>query len=193
MERKGKKTRTIEIEFRARFGEQTYRKLRKFLSAHAEDLGEDNRDAYFFLLPDRMLKVAHDVSKKEARIVLKLNKIGRGSDFEEIEVPIAEKYFERAAELLRALGFGAMRSYQKRHNYRYKGVEIALKYSDNWGYHLELEVMISNLKQKCAAEQKIRHVAAELGVRLMTEEELQKFTWRAEEKHKKNSGREINC
>ncbi len=189
MKKYDKKTRTIEIEFRARFDKQKYKELGYFLDVHAENLGEDDRDAYFFLLPDKMLKVAHDVMRREARIVVKLNKIGQGSNFEEIELPIAEEHFERAAELLRGLGFNAMRSYQRRHNYRYGGVELALKYSDNWGYHLELEIVITNPKQKIAAERKIRGVAAELGVRLMTEKELKEFTKAAESRHQKRNTR----
>jgi len=191
MKKQKRKTRTIEIEFRARFDERKYKELEQFLKAHAEDCGEDDRDAYFFLLPDKMLKVAHDVMRREARIVVKLNKLGRGSDFEEIELPIAEEHFERAAELLRALGFNAMRSYQRRHNYRHKGVELALKYSDNWGYHLELEIVITNPKQKIAAERKIRGVAAELEVRLMTEKELKEFTKTAENRHQKGYQKKI--
>jgi hypothetical protein len=81
-----------------------------------------------------------------------------------------------------------MRSFQKRDNYLYKGVEIALKWSVAWGYHMELEVVVNNKKKQLFAEKKIYSVADELGVKVMTNEELMKFTKKAEEDYeRKNS------
>ena len=82
-----------------------------------------------------------------------------------------------------------MESFQKRHNYLFKGVEIALKYSDVWQYHLELEILINDEDKKIVAEKRIYEVADELGVRIMTDEELKEFTKKAEEKYKKESRR----
>lgn len=69
---------------------------------------------------------------------------------------------------------------QKRTNYRYKNCEIALKYSDAWGYHMEIEQVIDSEDKKIEAEAQIRRVANELDVKLMTEEELKEFTRQAE-------------
>ena len=41
--------KNIEIEFRARFNPDKYEELEKFLNDKAEDLGEDDKDVYFFL------------------------------------------------------------------------------------------------------------------------------------------------
>lgn len=38
--------------------------------------------------------MVNNISKKNAEIVLKLNKIGRGNDFEELEIPIDPKMVE---------------------------------------------------------------------------------------------------
>lgn len=78
-----------------------------------------------------------------------------------------------------------MHSFQKRHDYLYRGVDLALKYSDIWKHHLELEVMIDNQKKKAKAEKGIQEVADELGVRLMTDQELADFTRKAEKKYQK--------
>ena len=66
-------------------------------------------------------------------------------------------------------------SYQKRNNYLYKGVEIALKYSNHWGFHIELEIVIDDIKLKKDAEKKIHAVAKELNIKLMNDVELEEF------------------
>jgi adenylate cyclase class IV len=123
-----KSDKRIEIEFRSRFSRKKYDQLKNFLLSHAEDLGEDDKDVYFFILPDKLLKVVNNVSQKTAKIVLKLNKIGKGSDFEEIEIPVDPQDVEKGVNMFKFLGFNEVQnSFQKRHNFRYKGVEIALK------------------------------------------------------------------
>jgi adenylate cyclase class IV len=75
-------------------------------------------------------------------------------------------------------------SSQKRHNYIYHGVELALKHSAEWGHHLELEVMIDDLAKKPEAEKLIEKVAGELGVQIMTDQELKDLTDAIEAKNK---------
>lgn len=179
--------KNIEIEFRSRFNLKKYEELKKFLDEKAKDLGEDDKDVYFFLFPDKLLKVVNNVLKKNAKIVLKLNKIGHGSDFEEIEIPIGQESFEKATKMFIALGIGDhMHSFQKRHNYIYKGVGLALKWSDIWGYHLELEIMVTDPVLKTEVENNIFAVAKELNVKIMTDDELKEFTEKAETNYKNN-------
>jgi len=177
----------IEIELRSVFGEKKHDELKEFLDKNAEDLGEDDKDVYFFLLPDKITKVTHNVSKKTAKIVIKLNRIGRGtSDFEEIEIPINPFDFDKAVKLFSALPFDQIQnSYQKRHNYLLEGVEIALKWTDSWGYHIELEIVVNDKAKREEAENKIRKVAEKLGVQIMSEEELKDFTKKIDENYKK--------
>ncbi|MGI5826638.1 MAG: CYTH domain-containing protein [Patescibacteria group bacterium] len=177
----------IEIELRSVFDEKKYNKLKDFLDKNAQDLGEDDKDVYFFLLPDKITKATHNVSKKTAKIVIKLNRIGRGSsDFEEIEIPINPSDFEKAVKLFSALPFDQIQnSYQKRHNYLLDGVEIALKWTESWGYHMELEIVVDNVVKREDAECKIRKVAEKLGVQIMSEEELKDFTQKIDDNYKK--------
>ncbi len=177
--------KNIEIEHRTRFDEEKYNELQKFLDASAKDLGQDDKDVYFFLFPDKLVKTVNNVSKKTAKIALKLNKIGKGSDFEEIEIPIHQEDFNNATKLFITLEMGEyMHSYQKRHNYLYKDVELALKWSGDWGYHLELEVVVNDVTKKEDAEKKIFAIADELGVKIMTDQELLEFTQAAEAEYK---------
>lgn len=177
----------IEIELRSVFDRKKYNELKEFLGKNAEDLGEDDKDVFFFLLPDKITKATHNVSKKTAKIVIKLNRIGRGtSDFEEIEIPINPSDFDKAVKLFSALPFDQIQnSYQKRHNYLLGGVEIALKWTESWGYHMELEIVVDDVAKREEAENKIRKVAEKLGVQIMSEEELKDFTKKIDENYKK--------
>ncbi len=57
-----------------------------------------------------------------------------------------------------------------------RGVEIALKWSEDWGYHAEFEIMISDLSEKNAADARIKEVAEVFSVSLKTEEEVGTFS-----------------
>ena len=177
----------IEIELRSVFDRKKHNELKEYLGKNAEDLGEDDKDVFFFLLPDKITKATHNISKKTAKIVIKLNRIGRGtSDFEEIEIPINPSDFDKAVKLFSALPFDQIQnSYQKRHNYLLDGVEIALKWTESWGYHMELEIVVDNVAKREEAENKIRKVAEKLGVQIMSEEELKDFTKKIDENYKK--------
>jgi len=175
----------IEIEYRALLTEDAYNALAKKLDGEAKDLGEDDKDVFFFIFPDKLLKVVNNMSAKSAKIVLKLNKIGVGSDFEEIEIPISQSDVDKSVRAFKAMGFTEVQqSFQKRHNYIYKDVELALKYSDNWGYHIELELLVDNVAKKDDADKQIYAVANELGLKIMTDEELAEFTKKIDAQHR---------
>jgi predicted adenylyl cyclase CyaB len=167
----------IEVEKRAIIEKDKYDELASFLAREAKDLGEDDKDVVFFVYSDKLLKVVNNISKQTAKIVYKSNKIGNDSALQEIEVTIPPSEFDDAVKLFSALEHEvAMPSFQKRHNYIYKEVEISLKYSEHWSYHLEMEVLIENRDQKDNALAKIEAVAKELGVKLMSNEEIKAFT-----------------
>lgn len=177
----------IEIELRSLLDINKYRGLEAYLKDNALDLGEDDKEVYFFLLSDKIFKAVRNISGKSAKIVAKLNRLGRGSsDFEEIEIPIDSKDFEKTVRLFSALPFEQIeRSYQKRHNYRYLGVDLALKHSESWGYHMELEIVVEDSTEKASAEKKIREVARKLGLKIMTEKEVTLFAKAVDEKYRK--------
>lgn len=177
--------KNIELEYRSLVSEEKYRSLLDFLAKNARDLGENNKHTFHFIFPDKLLNVIDLKSKRQARIALKLGKIGQGSGFEEIEVPIDPKDFEKSVHLFKAIGFNeVIESFQTRHDYEYKGVELAVKHSEEWGYHVELEILLPDRSGLVAAEQKIRAVAQELGLTLMTEGELATFTGEIEARHR---------
>ena len=176
----------IEIEMRAMFDKKKHDEIKVFLNKNAEDLGEDNKDVYFFLLPNKFAKVTKNLSKGTAKMTVKLNRPGRGSsDFEEIEYPINSNDFSSAVKLFSNLPFDERQnSYQERHNYLHNGVELALKFTETWGYHLEFEILINNSSEQQEAEKKIMHVAEELGVHVLSEKELDEITKRIDEEYR---------
>jgi adenylate cyclase class IV len=174
----------FEIEFRARFSKEKYDELLAFLKKNAKALGNDDKDVYYFILPDRLLKLVNNTSKHAAKISLKLNRIGQGAAFEEMESGIVPEHFEQAVKLMKALGLTnkIIHEPQQRENFFYKKCEIALKYSKTWGHHLEIERVVAEKNEQATAEKQIRSVADELGVTLMTEQELADFVRSTESK-----------
>lgn len=171
--------KNIEIELRSIFTKEKYDQLLTFLTEHvSNDLWEDDKNVFFFIMPDKLLKVVDNTSKQSAKIVLKLNKIGQGSHFEEIEIPIAPEDVNLTVHLFTSLGCATqiIESFQKRHNFIYKGIEIALKYSEDRWYHAELEILIDDLSKKAEAEKQLYELADELDIQIMTDEELKQFT-----------------
>ena len=175
----------IEIEHRALITKQKHDDLKVFLGINGEDLGEDDKDVFFFLVPNKICKVVNNISKKTAKIVLKMNDIGSGSDYEEIEVSIAQTDVKKSVELFEKLEVGEMmRSFQKRHNYMYKGVEVAVKFSEHWQYHVELEILIDEIGKKLDAEKQIKKVADLLGFSLMSDKEQYKYVLKLENEYR---------
>ncbi|BDM67210.1 hypothetical protein HEK616_06970 [Streptomyces nigrescens] len=187
----------IEIEMRARFDKEARDQLVDRLKRDGEDLGPDDKHIYFYVLPDQLLKVTDNTAAGTAKITLKGSKIGQGAAFAETEFTIAPADVEAAVKLFNALGFeGAMHEASNlRHNFRFDGVEIAVKWSEAWGYHAEFEVLLDDGAPDAAhaeAAAKITDVADELGVTLMTEQELAEFTaaFEAAEKERKERERQ---
>ncbi|MGI5258795.1 hypothetical protein [Streptomyces angustmyceticus] len=187
----------IEIEMRARFGKEARDQLVGRLRRDGEDLGPDDKHIYFYVLPDQLLKVTDNTAAGTAKITLKGSKIGQGAAFAETEFAIAPADVGAAVKVFNALGFeGAMHEASNlRHNFRFDGVEIAVKWSEAWGYHAEFEVLLDDVAPDAAraeAAAKITDVANELGVTLMTEQELAEFTaaFEAAEKERKERERQ---
>jgi len=168
--------KNIEVELRALIDEKQFIELNCFLAKNGKYLGEDHKDSHFFILPDKLLKVTDNISKNNAKISLKLQKIGLGSDFEEIDVNFSREDADKIIKIFKLLGFNNyMYSYQNRHNYLYKNVEFAIKYTESWGFHCEMEIMVKSKKEVPRALKEMGVVAKELGLKIMSDDELKKF------------------
>ncbi|WP_329133484.1 hypothetical protein OG552_16080 [Streptomyces sp. NBC_01476] len=170
-----------EIEMRARFDQHAHDRLISRLERDGEDLGCDDKRIYFYVLPDKLLKVTDNTAAGSAKITLKTSRIGQGSAFPETEIPIAREDVAAAVRIFNALGFESEmhEAFNQRRNFRFRGVEIAVKWSQAWGHHAEFEVLLDDAPGQTAldeAEARIRTVAQELDVSLMSEQELADFT-----------------
>jgi adenylate cyclase class IV len=181
-----------EIEMRGRFDRKTHDRIISRLHEEAEDLGCDDKHIYFYVLPDKLLKVTDNTAAGSAKITLKTNRIGQGPAFPEVEFPIARDDVVAAVRVFDTLGFAPHmhEAFNQRHNFRFRGVEIAVKWSQAWGHHAEFEVLLDDTAGGAAlheAGERIRSVAGELGVTLMSEPELAEFTaaFEAAESHRK--------
>jgi adenylate cyclase class IV len=170
-----------EIEMRARFDRNAHDRLISRLQREGEDLGRDDKHIYFYVLPGKLLKVTDNTVAGSAKITLKTNRIGQGPVFPEIEFPIAREDVAAAVRVFGALGFAPHmhQAYNQRRNFRFRGVEIAVKWSQAWGHHAEFEVLLDDTAGSAALDEagvRIRSVADELDVALMSERELADFT-----------------
>jgi adenylate cyclase class IV len=167
-----------EIEHRAVLTEEAYTELAEKLAREATLLGTDDKEVSYYIFPDKLLKVVRNISKGTGKISLKLNSLGAGSSFKEFEVPFPEDSFETMKSICEGISTPdqIISGTQKRTNYEYQGVEIALKWSEDWGYHVEFEIMVSDLSEKETADARIHEVAKALSVPLMTEEEVAAFS-----------------
>ncbi|MGW6572874.1 CYTH domain-containing protein [Streptomyces xanthophaeus] len=171
----------IEIEMRARFDKDAHEQLLARLTQEAEDLGCDDKNIFFYVLPDQLLKVTDNTAAGSAKITLKASKIGQGAAFPETEFAIGREDVPAAVRIFNALGFEDTmhQAFNQRHNFRFRGVEIAVKWSDAWGHHAEFEVLLDDEASVTARDEAVARIGAvadELGVHLMTEEELAEFT-----------------
>lgn len=169
--------KNIEVEFRSIISESKFYEIEENLNDIATFLGEDDKNVFFCILENKLLKISDNVSKNSAKITLKLNEIGNGPAFEELEVYIDRKDVSTSLKIFENLGYTKyQKSFQKRKNYLYKGVTIALKYSEAWSYHIEFEIIVNEENEIPVAEYNIKQLANELGINLMTDEELKEFT-----------------
>ncbi|MCL5016131.1 MAG: hypothetical protein M1312_00740 [Patescibacteria group bacterium] len=168
---------SIELEYRACISEKDFLRLKDFLVKNGTTLENDNKDTYFFIWEDKVIKVVSNPTTKKAKMSLKPGRIGKQSHFNEAEITLATDQVDRAVQFCRNLKPDDTQFvYQFRTNYSYKGVEIALKYTQSWGFHAELEMMLERIEEKDEADKKIKDVADELGLRIMSDDELASYT-----------------
>ncbi|EKD27078.1 MAG: hypothetical protein ACD_79C00891G0001 [uncultured bacterium] len=173
----------LEIEKRGFLTKKKYYELIKFFNKNGRFLGDDDKDVVYYIFNNKLLKAVHNISKKNAKISLKMNKIGDGSVFPEIEVIFNEKDYPKIKFILDKITNPdkIMKGIQKRKNYIYRDCEFAVKWSKDWGYHFEVEKVVENKKVVAGVLREIESIVSELGINIMSEEELKNFTKKAEE------------
>jgi adenylate cyclase class IV len=172
----------LEIEKRGFLTEEKYNWLLDYLGENGENLGADDKEVVYYIYPDKLLKVVNNISKRSAKISLKMSKIGEGSAFPETEVFFEQEDFDKIKYIFDTIAKPEkiMDGIQKRKNFKYKDCEIAIKWSEAWGSHFEIEKMVSGHGEVGSAEKELHGIADELGIKILTDEELREFTKKAE-------------
>ena len=142
-----------EYEERAFLSEDDFLRIKDYLDKTAKGKEFDNKKSYFFVMPDCNLSVA--VSDAKALVKYKSGQIAKGNGFEEHEFPFDPKSIDEAIGLFTSLAhIQPQQSEQFRINYFLDGdIEIALKYTASWGFHIEIEKVYTATGEQDKAEQ----------------------------------------
>lgn len=68
-----------------------------------------------------------------------------------------------------------MPTIQLRHDFEINDIGLALKYSEHWGYHLELDRVVQSQAEVTSALQDIEKFAQKIGLELLSEGAEQKY------------------
>lgn len=181
-------TKNIEVEVRGLLKKEEYISLMNFLDKNANSKTLDDRQTTFFIIPNKTLKITRNLLTNKAKISLKIGDISTNFAQEEIELDIDSNDFETAIEIFKNLGFTKLQNTtQKRTNYNYKDTDFAIKWSKDWGYHFELELMVATEDQIITAHTKLLQTAKELKLTVMTAQEMSDFCKRVDTEHNSNN------
>lgn len=169
----------IEVEKKAIVTKDELESVRKALiEMGAKDLGENNTESYFYLQDDCQLKVQLRTSKGDAKIAWKSGGFNGAAAREEIELPFPLDSGEAAQKLVERLLPNAqkVKTIQVRHDLKLGDIEIALKWSEQWNYHIELDTEVESEADAEQAKEKLQTLADKLAIHLMTEVEEKALT-----------------
>lgn len=175
-----KKSKTYEYEERAFLSEDSFGKTKQYLDDNALSKQLDNKQSFFFVLPDVNISIA--ASSTDVKVKYKGGQLGNGNGFEEKEFYIVPESLRDAIAMFSSLlEVSPQESYQFRINYKFDNqIEVALKYTQMWGFHLEVERVYAtdatNLEQeKALSAELLDDFANNLGISYITNKEMSEF------------------
>ena len=156
--------------------EAEFQTLLASLKEIASDFEEDHRDTTFFIIPNATLKVARLRSKERAKIAYKSGDIVRSKGQTEIEIDIPYENYDSAIAMFKMLGLNTTQTTQQiRFNLMVQDVEIAMKWSEDWGYHFEVEKMVKREADVDMAQRQLADFCKEHGLTPLSDEEFEEF------------------
>lgn len=171
---------SIEVEKLSIIDKNTYLAIGEILlSKGAKDLGENNTRTVFFHPEDARVKVQENMSKGTAKVVWKSGGSLKANDSRtEIELPFSPSDFDIAVDLVKAFLSGVeffSARVQERHDYKLGDVNVSVKYSEDYGYHVECDLNVSSDDQVDDGLRKIEQVAQGLGLHTLSSDEENDF------------------
>jgi adenylate cyclase class IV len=172
---------SYEYEERAFFEEKDFPHIKDTLAKLAKSQKPDNKMSYFFVLPDVNVSIASSTAKTVVKY--KGGQLGMGNGFVEHEFAIDPQGLPEALKLFSALlKLEPQVSEQFRINYDMgDGIEVALKYTHMWGFHLEFEKVYQAAdeadkgRREDQARAELTKLAEQLGVRFIDDTTMAAF------------------
>ncbi len=169
-----------EYEERALLEEEKFFAIKNKLDNSSAKRSIGNKQSFFFVLPDVNVSIADN--PRETVIKYKGGQLGKGNGFREIELPIERNSLKEALDLFEnLLEVEPQESFQFRIDYQLEdSVNIALKYTDMWGFHIEVEYVyqasaIDKQKMSLIGKKKLDKVAEYLGITYISGDKMAKF------------------
>lgn len=170
-----------EVELRGTLPESDFMLLSEELKKYPNE--NDDKETYFYVTTGFILKIEIKESSKEATLVVK-NGDETKNALEEIRVRLDPSDVPQMLKILEILGFSQVNIVkQKRINYFLEDdMVLSLKYTDDWGYHFEIEKMseqgkVENVKEILAQKCK------QLKVKFMNTDEIAEKIREINKKH----------
>jgi adenylate cyclase class IV len=146
---------------------------------------QDDRETTFFIIKDATLKVANLINKKSAKISFKSGDIVKTVGQQEIEIDIPQDQVLAAVNLFLALGFTETQlTHQKRFNVNVDGAEISLKWSKDWLFHFEAEIVVTDKAEIPSALERLKRICARYGLEAMTYADMESLRRRVDASHR---------
>lgn len=173
---------TYEYEERAFLDEADFLRIKNKLDAESLKATIDNKISYFYVLPDKNISIA--TSPLKTVIKYKDGQLINGDNgFEEREFEINPENLTEALNFFTAMfNLEPEKSEQFRINYILpNSIEVALKYTQTWGFHLEVEKLYSinddfNIEtEKTQAKNEVDNVGMLLNIKYISDEEIKQF------------------
>lgn len=168
----------FDAEFRALLDKKSYSRIEDYLLNVASDLGKQETLTHFFVLPKKFLKISQDLTTDRVELALKSSDSKNSKFVREKKAHIYSKDFLPLISLIKDLNITKDISISKqlKHIFKYKNAFLVLKHSDNWGYHIELNIPLKEISCKEDALKLAAEIEIELNIHFLTTEELMTFT-----------------
>lgn len=160
----------IEVELRSFLTKHEYENLNEFLSNNAKFIEEDNQETYYYdCIEDLRIQRNNSGSK------IWLKKGNLHDDYrEEIEIKTNLDDFENLKNLFHSLGYKVeIGWFRYRKTFKYKGVSIMLDFTKDYGYIIELELLVDK-NQVRQAKTKLQLLRSELKINKTSKDEFSK-------------------
>jgi adenylate cyclase class IV len=164
----------IEVELRGKISLETFNTLRKVLAKYPTE--RDDKKTVFYDFTNGILKISENCVDGATILSLKLgNEIEQ--NLNEFEVRFQNYSMQHLRAILSNLGYKERTTVdQLRTNYKLEdGIALSLKFTEDWGYHFEIEELVKSRQQVPQAKIKLNQKCKALGIIPMSESELRTF------------------